>query len=272
MSSTVANTKESVRKIQQRGSVFLARSEGGGRVDFNSQAGNDNTRSSGLSGDGIEMKPRIGIRSSARGSSGDADNDTGNMNSEGGSGMGRIGEGVVSAKHTSVVGRLAPERPDSLIQKTGIAAMVPAGFSRSPSLPIFPGEEIREAVRNDRGGGENVDAPSATTSHAVPSGMTGQSTFEQDIRPVHRGLPTTDIGVTASTGSIEKSQPSPRRARRGPSTEVEEEQQGRDREQRQSLEEHQTEGEDWDNTAATKIGNILAELPLSKIKIVIGKF
>ena len=271
VSSTVASTRESVRMLQRRSTVFLARSDGGGRIDFNSQAGTGTSRSGGSFRDGIEMAARIGPRrSSVHGSNGGTRINTGGRNVEGGSGT--IGDGWVSANEASVVGRLAPPRPDSLNKKNGLAAMVSSRLVQSPYFRTFPGEENRETVRNDSNAGENSDAPGTTTRHAISSGATRESTLDQDIQSAYGGLPTTDIGVEVSTGNIEKSQPSPRRAHEGPSTDVVAKQQGIDRKQRQSLEEHQAEGEDRDYTAAAKIGNILADLPLSKIKIVIGKF
>ena len=155
MSSTVASTKESVRIIQRRGSVFLSRSDGGGRIDFNSQGSMDTTRLSGLSGEGIETSTRIGVRRpSVRGSSGGSGINSEGRNVEGGSETGRSGEHQAEEKDrdstaAAKIGNILAELPLSKIkiaigkflqneQNTIQIIMITINYRRSfESDPVF---------------------------------------------------------------------------------------------------------------------------------------
>ena len=155
MSSTVASTKESVRMMQRRGSVFLSRSDGGGRIDFNSQGSMDTTRLSGLSGEGIETSTRIRMRRpSVRGSSGGSGINSEGRNVEGGTGTGRSGEHRAEEKDrdstaAAKIGNILAELPLSKIkivigkfmqieQNTIQIIMITINYSRSSeSDPVF---------------------------------------------------------------------------------------------------------------------------------------
>ena len=247
VSSTVASTKQTARMIQHRGSVLLARSDVGGRIDFGSPAGNGRTRPSTTSGSGIEMASRIGIRKSSvsgriSSRSSGVEVDTYDTNLQGGSATGTIDFSVSSKTKTSAVGRVEAERPDAPVNTTGLASTAPTSFGGLPSLPPLPAETRRQNVRFQSIDGDNVDV-SGTTSHVDSPGLTMQ------LAP--------EIPAQVTSG--------------GPATGVQVEGSGRSDAQPPSRVEHLVNEGRRDYTVAARTGNFLAELPLSKLKIVIGK-
>ena len=247
MSSTVASAKQSARMIQRRGSVFLARSDVGGRIDFGSPAGNGGTRPSPASEDGIEMERRIGIRQSSmpgrisRRNSG-AKIDTDDTNLKGGSDTGRINMRFVSANETSAVGRVETKRMDTPVTTTGLASTVRARFSGSPSLRPLPAQARQQKARFHTSDGDNAESD-GTTNHA-----------DSHEKPTHLASETpAQRECGAQAAGVEVKDP------------------GRNGEQPESCEEHQAEEGRRNFNVAARTCNIWAQLPLSKIKIVIGK-
>ncbi|CAM9095530.1 unnamed protein product, partial [Laminaria digitata] len=245
VSSTVAGTKDSVRVLQRRTAVLLSRSDLGGRIDFTSPARAGGTRSSGVSGDGKEVPRRFRVRrssvrgrrstSSSGGGGGSEIDQDGDRRLEGGPGMRGPGGSLFPAKNNVCGLVVTPGWPGSRINQDGLPTMVPERYSGSPSLPPLPAGGTREAR-------------------------------------AYEGPPTTRAaGIERSTGNTEQPHLSVQRAEGGRETGVGVRGSGRNTEQAQSSEKHRAREADRDGTAAVKIGNKLAELPLSKIKIVIGK-
>ena len=246
VSSTVASTKQSARIIQRRGSVLLARSDVGGRIDFGSPVRTGSTTSSATLEKHIEMASRVGLRkSSVRGgisSCSGVEADRGDRNLGGGSSTERTNVGLFSTTETSAVERVETEPPDVPIRPTGIVSPAPTRVGGSPSLWPLPAEERRPKIRFPSSDSNNSDSDGAT---------------------IHEDPPAKTINLASEIPA--------QQARGGPATEVEVEGRGRNGEQPLSREEHRVDEGPRKSTVATRAGNMLAELPLSKLKIVIGK-
>ena len=262
--STVARAKESVRTIRRLGRGFVARTEDGGVTDFSVHSDIGSTRSHGTPGYGIEMSRGIlKRRSFVHGSSSTPGID------QSGSGKARISGNILSVKKASLAGRAAPVRPHSPTKQSRLAAVTLAPRSGTPPSTTEPGQTTLEAVCDADGTGDN-----GTTSHhhANSSGMPGQHwPSELDAQREYKCQMATVDAFADNTENMWQAQLRPQRTNGRPEPAVEVVGSGSSRAQPQSPDEHRAEHGVGDNTAATKIGNILMGLPLSKLKIVIGK-
>ena len=246
MSSTVASAKQSARIIQRRGCVFLARSDVGGRIDFGSPVRTGSTTSSATLEKHIEMASRVGSRkSSMRGriiscSGVEADKRDGNLG--GVSSTERIDVSLFSTAETSAVERVETARPDAPVRPTDIVSPVPTRVTGSPSLRPLPVEKRRQKVRFRSSDSDNADSKGTTS---------------------HEDSPAKTIHISSEIPA--------QQACESPATRAGVEGRGRNGEQPLSRKEHRVDEEPRNSTDATRTGNMLAELPLSKLKIVIGK-
>lgn len=277
----MASTKESVLLITRRGSVLLSRSDAGGRIDFGSQSasGRKIPKHSSAGAD-IEMsrtsrtgKPSVHGSTTSSGSGAEIDTSR-SSNVEGGSRTGRVGGSLFTPRRTSDAARVGSKPRHTSVNETGLASMVPARLSYSPPLAALPAEEKGETlVRDENNHGDSAEASRTADDHlAHPFRVKRRhSTAEQSNRRAFNGPPTTETGLEDSTGSGEQPQLRWRPAQRGVATGAQLEGSGGNRARRQPQGENGGEGGGENRTTASKIGNMLAELPLSKLKIVIGK-
>lgn len=252
--STVASTKQSVRKIQRRGAGLMARPEVGGVTDFSLLSGIGDTRSCGTPGDGIEMSQRVQKRRSfVYGSSKAPGID------QGSSGREKIGGRVLSIKKASSAGRAAPVKPHSPTNQTGRAAVALPPVSGSPTTTTTNEQRSLETVC-DANCNKNANTPGSTGhNHADTSGIPGHN-WSSEL-----------VALGDSTQNMWQAQLSLRRAYEEPEPGAEAVRSRNNRALPQSPDGHRGENGKGDNIAATKMGNILMGLPLSKLKIVIGK-
>lgn len=282
VSSTMASTKESVLLIKRRGSVLLSRSDAGGRIDFGSQSDSGRTRSKHSSAGGdIEMSrtsrtAKPSVHGSTTRSSGSATriHKSISSNMEGGSRTERVGGSLFTARRPCDVRRMATKPRSTSVNTTGPASLMPARFGYTPSIPMLPAEEKGETlVRDENNYGHSADASRTADDHlAHSSGLKRHySTDELSDRRAFNAPPATEVGLEDSTGTLE--QPRLRRtsAQGGVANGAQLGGLGRNRARRQLRGQHGAEDGGEDRTTASKIGNMLAELPLSKLKIVIGK-
>ena len=264
--------------IQRRGKVLLVRSDGGGRIDFGNSAVPGGTRPQVYSEDEIEMSQCIGMRQSHvhRGSnnSRSAIDTTINHTLEGRSGSESVRASSFSVTRPLEFRPVVSERPaESKNPKTGLAATPPTQHSDSLRLDTLAGNEGRETVGGETShGGKGGASGTGTHRREGSVGITRRRLApETSHQQTSGGPPRTEAGVDELEASIQQTQSSLPRERRGPAAGIDVERSTRNLTQQQSRGRNRAEQQGGNGTAAARIGNILAGLPLSKLKIVIGK-
>lgn len=170
--------------------------------------------------------------------------------------------------------RMIQRRSSALLHRSDGGGRIdfgnPAGAAGIRSS-VFPGDEME--MTRGRWTSKNGDASgTASRRREDPSGMTRHRLAPEICNQrAYGGSPTTEAGLQDSNGTIEQTQMSLPLERRGPAAGVDVEESTRNRTQGQSRRGKKAERQDGNDTAATKIGSSLAGLPLSKLKIVIGK-
>lgn len=274
MTSTVASTKKSVLTIKRRGSVLLARSQGPGLVDFSIRSDIYSPKSRDIPGDGIELAPGMRMRNtSVRGNASgspsqsvaviDPASSSRSRNLEGRSGRAILAGNVLAAKTSSLTGRAASVRPNSQsTEHAGRAFPTPVRRRGPPPPLISPEQKSADSIDEASSHGDKVDADGrAGHHHANSSGIPGHH-WTSELQPAYGTPPGTGEGLEHSTGDSRRPQSSREHA--------DVEGSGINRTQTEWPEGNRPKAGERDNTAGTKIGNLLMELPLSKLKIVIG--
>lgn len=277
VSSTMASTRESVRMIQRRGSGLLVRSEEGGVTDFSIYSDTGSSRSHDLHEMEIDKLWGVGSKKSSmsgsnsvRSSSGaEINSATSSWGLEGGTGRGILALSLTSVKKPRFGPRAKPVGPHSAVKVAGFAALAPAPLLGSPPSPTSPGQEAGETSRDSSSHRGHVDASGTTAhNHEDASTIAGQHwKSELGAQRALGGPLAPRVGLKHPTINIWQPQLSPERSAQ---RKVEGQGSGRNRAKPYSEGDGEIKGE-GDHTPATKVGNMLMELPLSKLKIVIGK-
>lgn len=278
MSSTMASTKKSVRTIQRRGSRLLGISEPGGVADFSTHMGSTSSRD--MTGGGIEVARGTPMKqASVRGDSSSSSSngsvariDPGGSSSSAGVPVrAKHGGRTLSTKASVFFGRAAPVRPHwPSTKNTSLEVITLARPSGSHPSTTSTQENSPQTTLDAISHGETHDKSGSNTRHSGDSSdIVGTSAL--GVQRAYGGPEATAVRHEYPMRNIRQPQPKRERAPRRPETEIDVEGSGRNTAQAPSRKLPRAEKRERDNTAAAKIGNILMELPLSKLKIVIGK-
>lgn len=258
--------------------MLLARSEGGGVNDFSVHSG-DNTKSRDIPGDGIELARGMKIRKSSERGNGSgsssrsipAINPASNRNFEVGSGRAIIAGRLLPTRTSSFAVRAASVRSYSPTTKhASREVMTPARIRDSRHSSTPPEHKSPGSVGDASSHSDKADVYGSTGHHhADSSGIPGQTWMSELEREYGRPLVTREKH-NDSTGNIWQPQQSRERGDGGSETRFDAEGPEKIGAQPQSREGGRAEKGGRDNTAAGRIGNMMMELPLSKLKIVIG--